>query len=249
MELATNEAVPAARPRTPLWSAVVLPFVASRVGLVLVAWTSRIFASNVSGGRGWSVFPQRAVDAWARWDSGWYLSIVLNGYERGPLDPGAQHSVAFFPAYPAIVAALHALLPASARGIGAATLTAILVSNAFAVGALWLLYLYARDRLDDPGGAERAVLYLLAFPGAFFLSAALTESLFLFLAIAAVLSARHRRWARSGAAAFCLGLTRPNGVAMMLPLAWIYLEQRAWRWREVRWDAVLVFMPAAGFAA
>ena len=41
--------------------------------------------------------------AWARWDSGWYVSIARNGYTYGA---GNQSPVAFFPGYPLTIRAL-----------------------------------------------------------------------------------------------------------------------------------------------
>jgi hypothetical protein len=59
--------------------------------------------------------PINLLDMWARWDSGWYLDIALNGYAlRGPIET-TQSNVAFFPLYPLLIRTLLLLVPESWR--------------------------------------------------------------------------------------------------------------------------------------
>ena len=216
----------AARPRW-FWRDVVFPFALSRAALLLVAWFSRYFhawhlAPQHAAARGWLFHPSRMLDNWARWDSGWYLAIAREGYLAGPL--AGENRIAFYPAYPALIGGLHRLLPAGWRGTGSLLAIGILLSNAFAVAALALLYRHARD-LQDEAMARRAVTYLLAFPTAFFLSCIYTESLFLFLAVAAFHFAGRGRWPVAGTMAAVAALTRPTGVLLFPALAWMALEE------------------------
>lgn len=223
------------------------PFVASRAALLLAAWFSTYFPI---WHRAPADAPQRApmrtavrlLDAWARWDSGWYLSIAQDGYLSGPLV--GQNRLAFYPGYPLVVGALHRLVPQGWRGHGELLALGVLVSNAFALAALALLYRHARDVLSDEAAAARAVVYLLAFPTAFFLSAVYTEGLFLFLSVAAFHAASRSRWWCAAAAAAGACLTRPTGILLLPALAWRYVE--GWERHRLR-DALVLLVPAAAF--
>src|SRR5262249_57761468 len=41
-----------------------------------------------------------------RWDAGWYLQIVTEGYKYAPGDPAIQQNIVFFPAYPMLTRVL-----------------------------------------------------------------------------------------------------------------------------------------------
>lgn len=233
------------------WRDVLCPFALSRAALLLVGWFSRYFhawhrASPEAAARGWQIHPQRVLDMWARWDSGWYLTIARDGYAAGPLV--GQSPLAFYPAYPALVGGLGRLLPDAWRGPGALLAVAVLASNVFAVAALALLYRHARD-LGDEAAARRAVTYLLAFPTGFFLSCAYTESLFLFLAVAAFHAASRSRWPLAGAAAALAALTRPTGVLLFPALALMALEAPRREPRRLARGAPWLLLCPAAFAA
>jgi len=174
--------------------------------------------------RGFAFVASPLFDSFGRWDSHWYLSIAADGYlVRGPLAT-VQSNVAFFPLYPWIVRAVHSLLPASLSGPGSLYLSALAVSNAAAVLALALLVKLARWTTGSDGAASRAALYLLAFPTGFILSAAYPESLFLLLSIASLLAAARGRFALAGLLGFLAALTRPGGVMVAAPIAWLAFE-------------------------
>jgi hypothetical protein len=75
-----------------LWRAVVLPFIATRLALLLVGWYAaelRIdsdYPNKAVTRLGWENSPYRWLDIWGRWDSNIYLSIVTAGYQPSP-DP------------------------------------------------------------------------------------------------------------------------------------------------------------------
>ena len=98
------------------------------------------------------------LDAWYRWDAGWYFSIAEHGYYY---TPGGQSSVAFFPAYPTAVRLLSA-------GIGNTGIAAWLVSVAFGLVAVLLTARWVADRLSLRT-AVVAVGLLLLYPYAVFL--------------------------------------------------------------------------------
>jgi hypothetical protein len=233
-------------------TAVLYPFLLSRGALLLVAWFARQFspswtyADPVGATRGWQHVPERWLDVWGRYDTWWYLDLATNGY-RATADLAHQQSnLAFFPLYPALLRGLHALLPGAFQGYAALYTLAVVVANACAVAALWLVFRLVRERWGDEDLARRVVFYSLLFPTGFFLSCAYSESLYLLLAAAAFLLGQRGRWWWAGVLAALVALTRSTGILIVPPLALLYLEQREWALRRTRWDALaLLAAPAA----
>lgn len=176
------------------------------------------------------------LDLWGAWDSSWYISIAEVGYRPEPLD-GPFANYAFFPLFPLLSRAMG--WPFDNVFIGG-----LVVANAALLLACVLLYrLVLLDH--DVETARRTVKYLLAAPGAFFLSGMLSESLYLALVVACFYFARTRRWWLVGVCGLLLSLSRGPGVLTALPLGWIYLSQRGFSLRRVRPDAMwLAGLPA-----
>jgi hypothetical protein len=112
----------------------------------------------------------------------------------------------------------------------------LLVSNAIFLSALYLLYKLILFISPDECLAERSILYYLVYPSGFIFSCLYSESTFLFFAVASFYAAKKDRWLLAGLLAAALSLTRPIGVAIILPLALIYLDSIHWRWRDMRPD-------------
>lgn len=153
----------------------------------------------------------------SNWDSGWYLSIVEEGYDRVLTE---QSNVAFFPVYPLLV-----------RGISVAGPDPVVagagLSLACFLAALFVLRRLLLTRLP-PEMASNALLLTAFWPFSFFFALAYTESLFLLLAATAFLCAHRERW---WAAAACAGLasaTRVVGVfvALGVVLSFVQMEGR-----------------------
>ena len=102
---------------------VILPFVASRLALIVIAWLGFHLLQIPLKGNKWEVendgYVHRIaghlsadaypfVNMWARWDSGWYLDIAEHGYS---FVPGKQSNVAFFPLYPDLIRLFHFVVP------------------------------------------------------------------------------------------------------------------------------------------
>jgi hypothetical protein len=101
------------------------------------------------------------------------------------------------------------------------SLAGFLVSNTALLGAVILLRrLVALDFPAPSRVPERTVWLFLLCPVTFFYSSTYSESLFVFLSIAALLAARHRRWALAGLAGALLTATRTNGLIILVPLVW-----------------------------
>ncbi len=153
-----------------------------------------------------------ATDVWARWDSDFFIRIAQNGYDDA--------SAAFHPLYPAALAGL-------GRVFGGHYIVAGLVVSLLAgAGSFVLLYHLAEKRLGADG-AGRSVLYLALFPMALFFQAVYSESLFLFLVLAAFVLAERNAFAAAGIVAGLAILTRAAGLALLPALAIL-----AWRNRD-----------------
>jgi Mannosyltransferase (PIG-V) len=171
----------------------------------------------------------RALGSLAHWDSVWYLSIAQSGYRGRPT------LSAFFPLYPVAVraAAFNTL------SSGALLLAAYAVSAAAFVVALVLLHRLVELELGVR--FARPVVWLVAlWPASFFFSAPYSESLFLALSVAVFYAARTDRVPLAAGLCALATATRPTGMLLVLPLAWM-----AWRAGRLRWLAVAPLGAAA----
>jgi hypothetical protein len=162
----------------------------------------------------------------ARWDSAWYLDIAHSGY-AGP-------STAFFPLYPLLVRGL-----AAGGSPGALLVAAYAVSLAALFGALYLLHRLVTLELGSTELARVAVLMLALFPGALWLGAPYSESLFLLLSVGAFYAARTERWAWAGVCAALASATRSSGIVLVVPLLILWSAGgRRRRLRDLGWIAL-----------
>lgn len=244
-----------ARGRGWVWSEVVAPALITRAVLLLVGWFSQYLPHNVDyplrvvAARGWSITSWRLLDIWARWDSGWYMSIVRHGYSLQGRIAGTQSNFAFFPLYPYAVKGIALLLPRAARTDVAFLAIGILVSNICLVGGLILVRTLVAAAEADRTTARRTVLLMLLFPTSFFFSCFFTEGLFLLISAAALLAAHARRWWAAGLLGGLLAVTRPNGVLIAAPLAVAYLAACDWRPRRIRADVAWLLLVPGGLVA
>jgi hypothetical protein len=166
------------------------------------------------------------VDLYARFDGGWYFGIADDGYEdAGSFDPSVQNSIAFFPALPLLMRAAAVILDVNLWTGGV-----VVVTVAFLLG---LVYLYRLARLDLPDEEARASLMLLAlYPFGMCYSAVLTESVFLLAAAATFFYFRRAEYWKAAPFALLLGLLRPNGFLISVPLGLLavlpFARSRGW---------------------
>jgi hypothetical protein len=237
---ATPASAPLVLTRSQVWNDVAVPLLATRLALLVVGWLARFFPASPDYplqevlGRGWHFSPHRLLDIWGRWDTGWYMSIVRDGYMLNADHAQQQSNLTFMPLYPMLVRLLLWPVPDSWQTDGVVLLVGVIVSNLCLLGGLLLLYLFAQEVTRDVGVARRSVLYLLLFPTAFFLSCFYTDAPFLLLSLAALYAAQRRQWVWAALAAALLGITRPLGVLMTPVLLWLYFSAIQWRIGSVR---------------
>jgi hypothetical protein len=161
-----------------------MAFLISRLIVLFAAYITEIAIPSISGDGLYHVDPNNIfLDVWARWDSGFYLSIANSGYHYAA---GQQSNVAFFPVYPLLVNLV-------APFVGGSLVSGVIISNACFLGTLIFLYKLTEFEFDSEA-ASRAVFYIAAFPTAFFFSAVYTESTFLLFSIGAFYFARKQEW-------------------------------------------------------
>ena len=168
----------------------------------------------------WRDYDTELLNLPLRWDAGWYLQVAQDGYRYIPeAGAEAQQNIVFFPAYP-IVMRVGALLLGNFQFsyVAAGTLVSL---TAFLL-ALAYLYAFARDEIGDER-APAALWLIAAYPFALFFGAIYTESLYLVAALGAFHHFRRREFVRAGLWGLAIGLTRPNGGLLSVPLALLAL--------------------------
>lgn len=177
------------------------------------------------------LFPYHGVEAdrglfrmWQRWDVLWYQAIAERGYAG---EPNAVH---FPPLYPLLEAALGSVFG------GRYFFAGWLIAQGALVGSLALLYRMT-ERWEGTSTARRVVVFAVLVPTAFFFFTAYSESLFLLLSLLCFVCLERERWGWAGFWAFLAILTRLQGIALLVPLAYCaWVSSRADRkvpWKQV----------------
>lgn len=223
--MALPQPPPAAAPESLAADArrVLAPWLGSRLTLLLFAWLGLLAQAPVDNPGHWRKFADvPLLDGWARWDSAWYASIALDGYQWLP---GQACNVNFFPLYAWSTWALSLPL----RLVFSDERAFYLAGMAWSL-ALFYLALLGLQRLGRRAWGEavtgRTLMLLAWFPFALFYSAVYTESLFLALCVWAFVFAGEDRWWPAAALVGLAGLTRVTGAVLGLALA-IEFAQRA----------------------
>ena len=229
-------------PRRWFWNSILFPFLVTRAIWVLVAYfATGNYLPNPSYEtyvkRGYfltSIFP---LDIFTRWDSRWYFSIIKNGYQASADLKTTYSNMAFFPLYPYLVKSLGWFgldLPN-----GYYIVIGLILSNLCFLAAAVLLYRLITGPLGFRHvAAQSAIGLLFVFPAGFFLASFYPESLFLFLTLAAFSLALQEKWLLTGLCVALAVLARPQGVVLAFALAWLYMEKRQWRLRDIRLDVL-----------
>jgi hypothetical protein len=222
-------------------------FVVTRFGVLLVGVLAVVTFGVPEGALSRARNP--VLDLPDRWDAGWYVGIARNGYRYNPeVGHDRQQSVAFFPAYPLLirlVSVVAAPQPAVAMTVqeyadlreGRVMWAATAISLGFFLAALVVFHRWAESK-TDPEAASAAVVLLAAYPFAIFFGAPYTESMFLFGSVATFLAFERERWLLAAACGVMVGLTRPNGAMLSVPLAILALRpalsrQPGWKGRAI----------------
>ncbi|HTX49400.1 MAG TPA: mannosyltransferase family protein [Caulobacteraceae bacterium] len=177
------------------------------------------------------------------WDSEFYVSIALHGYEDPAMRAASPASTpdvevagpkkdhpkwvslnhAFFPGYPFAMGLIARPLAAvGVNPIGAATFAGVLVSLLASLFAMLAIADLARAK-DETGADLRAAFYLVVWPAAVFLAQVYSEALFLAFSFGALAMLRRERWGWAAALAAGAVFTRATGVLLIIPFGWAWL--------------------------
>ena len=222
--------------RREVWPA----FVATRGGVLLAGYLAVVTIGMEGLDRG-RVSDDELQNLPARWDAGWYMSIVTEGYMWDG-NARRQQNVVFFPAFPMAVRAVGLFLGRKWLQTGL-----VLALVAFFCALLYF-YRLARDLLGEER-AGTAVWALTAYPFSVYYSAPYTESFYLLGAVGTFYHAIKGEWWRAALWGFFAAVCRPNGFLISVPVALLIIDQ-AVRHRRVlvsAWIAALA--PVAGLLA
>lgn len=172
-----------------------------------------------------------------RWDTGWFMSVVEQGYF---FEAGRGSNIPFMPLFPMLVwvFSLGRLINPYVVGF--------LISNValyYGCVSIWRL---TQRRWNSAETSDFSVILVLVSPVSFFLSIFYSESLFLCAVAACLDEAEKERWLPAGLWGMAAALTRNAGFLLVLPLLIYFLIP----WRKARqWrNAVWVFLPVLGSA-
>lgn len=183
----------------------------------------------------WSVDPDPPL--WARWDSGWYDSIVRNGYHLRA--PGEMSNVTFFPLFPLLWKLVQIITPF--KGFTAA----LLLTNALTVSGFLLFYRWTMEAWGK-AVALKALIALALFPTSFFLISAYSESTLFLATSAALLFSSRRRWVYAAVCAALASAARPTGIFLWPLILWLWYSSYAGNGRPIRELAPLLLLPPLG---
>jgi hypothetical protein len=185
--------------------AAALPaWVTARVVVLAALGFSRYLVDEIRPGR--DIVTRTVHEGLLSWDASWYSDIATHGYARLP-----REALRFFPGFPLL-----------GRALGVITgerVALVLLANVAALAAAVLLYRLVRWERGDAQLATRAAWFMSIAPPAFVLVMGYTDALALVLAIAAFLAMRRRAWWWAAAAAVVVGVSRPTGLILAVPIA------------------------------
>ena len=194
-------------------------FLCSRLAIVLVSYIGIMLIPQFGFGRPLDCTQgiQTCIFTWDHWDAIAYTSIAHQGYSFTP-------QVAFFPLWPLLIhyggLLLGGVYPLSYY------LAGLLLANICFFFALVLLYCLLTEDFE-PSSARRALFYLSFYPYALFFFVGYSESLFVLLCVAVLLSLRRGKaldWWCAGALGFLATLTRSSGVLLAIPFLVMYIR-------------------------
>ena len=212
----------------PNLAAAIRAFVATRPAVFVVAFVA-VIAVGFPATPGFVLARDPMSNLPARYDAGWYGDIALDGYTWDHTFQ-RQRNIAFFPALPMLMRpvgvafGMYDQTASRDRRLLRALWAGVVISLA---AFFWALYYVTRLAADliGPERAAGASMLLAAYPFALFYNAPYTESLFLLGAVGACDHFRRREWFAASLWGLLLGLTRPNGCFVSLPLAILGFEQ------------------------
>lgn len=217
----------------PLFNSVILPFSATRLVLLLVGWLANVFRANQfypirqAVERGWQFTPYRVFDIFARWDTSWYYTLANNGYVTTP----DRFNLSFAPLYPFLIKASTWFTLGCTHHRTTFTIISVTIANLAFLGALLILTRALAHMGLSGQHISKTIWLILIFPFSFFFSAAYTESIFLFMMVAAFAFSLKNQWLLAAVTAALAALAHPLGLLVPVAVLVTYLMQNKSRVR------------------
>ncbi len=167
---------------------------------------------------------------WARWDTGWYSSILTSGYH---LREGIMSNVTFFPVYPLIWKIFWLMLPISRLAAG------ILTSNLITLIGCLVIYRWLKEVYSEKT-ARLSLIALLAWPASVSLVAAYSESVFILLTALTFWLAHKQKWFVASTMALLASATRPLGIVLWPTLFMLWRQRESNKKLTNAWPVVLL---------
>lgn len=213
-------------------------FFVTWIWLNIISYATLYYFPARSVSANWCIFPRNLfIEGWARWDSGWYLGIINDGYTNIANSEGQRDTV-FFPLYPAVVRLLKLIIPND-------VICGLIVSNVAFLAALIILYRLVISRLGIDI-AKRCIILISVYPFSFFFRAMYTESIFLLLVLTAFYFGEKQKWLIASLFSAASGASRITGFLTIAGLIMLYIEKQGFDWRKVKHEIHWIIVGAAG---
>lgn len=185
--------------------------------VLMAAYLSPIFLPPKTDPGYWNATNIPIINAFTRWDSGWYWGIAEHGYHT-------FQTAAFFPLFPYLMRYVSKfLMVIGTEPKMAFMLSGIIISNIAFIGSLYFIFRIVQDKFSV-AIAKRTLLLTALFSTSLFFTAVYTESLFLLTVTAAFFFGYRKQWLYAGiCCALCL-LTRNLGVFSVLSVMILYIK-------------------------
>ena len=249
------------------WGIIVIAFQALATARLVpefpdraLEWTTKFTGEGYQEGHVYLLEP--FMNNQVAWDSEYYLSIAVGGYD----DPRSPHltpqgvvtspegiqstqsgdgqprtissNYAFFPFYPWMIRVLsYPLRISGLNPIASATLAGVLISALGTLAGMLALFDLTRPSLGEDG-AWRAAFYLIVFPTGFFLIQVYTEGLFVGLAFGCLAMLKRQQWLPVALLAGAATMTRAVGIALVIPMLMTWVRTREWTDLDLEWRQI-----------
>lgn len=156
-----------------------------------------------------------AVKNMSKWDSGWYRTIILQGYDEFPSGHpnGDAANWAFFPLYPIIVKIFYLVINVDPYIIGS------FISTICIIGSLIMGYLYILETRDNKSKGIIFIILMSLGMFSFYFYITYTESLYLLLLISALYFLYKEKYILVGILGAFASATRSMGVMLVFAIA------------------------------
>lgn len=167
---------------------------------------------------------------WAKWDTGWYSSILIYGYQWRE---GIMSNVTFFPVYALWWKFIWIILPVSRLVAG------VWASNVVTLASCLIIYRWLTENFSQKI-ARLSLIALLAWPASLSLAAAYSESIFILFTALVFWLAYKQKWIGAAMLALIASATRPLGIALWpaLIIMWCQVGKNK-KWIDA-WPVVLL---------